>query len=54
MSHDKDQLFASEDLRILTSLANFTCVALTITRAKADAEARAAEAEAARNALALA
>jgi signal transduction histidine kinase len=54
MSHDKDHLFDSEDLRILTSLANFTCAALTITRAKADAEARAAEAEAARNALALA
>ncbi|MFM0091750.1 ATP-binding protein [Paraburkholderia sediminicola] len=54
MSHDRERLFDSEDLRILTSLANFTCAALTITRAKADAEARAAEAEAARNALALA
>ncbi|MFM0078766.1 ATP-binding protein [Paraburkholderia sediminicola] len=54
MSHDKAHLFDSEDLRILTSLANFTCAALTITRAKADAEARATEAEAARNALALA
>src|SRR5258708_18388590 len=54
MSHDGEHLFDSEDLRILTSLANFTCAALTITRAKADAEARAAEAEAARNALALA
>lgn len=54
MSHDKAHLFDSEDLRILTSLANFTCAALTITRAKAEAEARAAEAEAARNALALA
>jgi Osmosensitive K+ channel histidine kinase len=53
MSHDKEYRFDSEDLRILTSLANFTCAALTITRAKADAEARAAEAEAARNALAL-
>ncbi len=53
MSHDKDHLFDSEDHRILTSLANFTCAALTIARAKADAEARAAEAEAARNALAL-
>ena len=54
MSHDRDYLFDSEDLRILTSLANFTCAALTMTRAKADAEARAAEAEAVRNALALA
>lgn len=54
MSHDGEHLFDDEDRRILTSLANFTCAALTITRAKADAEARAAEAEAARNALALA
>ncbi|TDN70217.1 ATP-binding protein [Paraburkholderia sp. BL10I2N1] len=54
MSHDRERLFDSEDRRILTGLANFTCAALTITRAKADAEARAAEAEAARNALALA
>ncbi|MGF6776626.1 hybrid sensor histidine kinase/response regulator [Paraburkholderia sp. GAS334] len=54
MSHDPEHLFDSEDRRILTSLAHFTCAALTITRAKADAEARAAEAETARNALALA
>jgi len=54
MSHDKEHIFDSEDRRALISLANFTCAALTITRAKADAEARAAEAEAARNALALA
>jgi signal transduction histidine kinase len=54
MSHDRERLFDAEDRRILTGLANFTCAALTITRAKADAEARAAEAETARNALALA
>ncbi|WP_236061029.1 ATP-binding protein [Paraburkholderia domus] len=54
MSHDRSRVFDAEDRRILTGLANFTCAALTITRAKADAEARAAEAEAARNALALA
>ncbi|MPW22497.1 response regulator [Paraburkholderia sp. CNPSo 3157] len=54
MSHDREHRFDSEDRRILTGLANFTCAALTITRAKADAETRAAEAEAARNALALA
>jgi signal transduction histidine kinase len=54
MSHDSARLFDAEDRRILTGLANFTCAALTITRAKADAEARAAEAEAARNSLALA
>lgn len=52
MSHDRQHLFDAEDRRILTSLANFACAALTMTRAKADAEARAAEAEAARNALA--
>ncbi|SKC77241.1 hybrid sensor histidine kinase/response regulator [Paraburkholderia hospita] len=54
MSHDEERLFDGEDRRILTSLANFTCAALTMSRAKADAEARAAEAEATRNALALA
>jgi signal transduction histidine kinase/CheY-like chemotaxis protein len=54
MSHDRTRLFDAEDRRVLTALANFTCAALTITRAKADAEARAAEAEAARNSLALA
>jgi signal transduction histidine kinase len=54
MSHDEGRLFDAEDRRILTSLANFTCAALTMSRAKADAEARAAEAEATRNALALA
>jgi signal transduction histidine kinase len=52
MSHDERHHFDNEHRRILTSLANFTCAALTISRAKADAEARAAEAEAARNALA--
>jgi signal transduction histidine kinase len=54
MSHAREHLFDAEDRRILTSLANFTCAALTMARAKADAEARATEAEAARNALALA
>jgi GAF domain-containing protein len=54
MSHEEERHFDAEDRRILTSLANFTCVALTMTRAKADAEAREAEAEATRNALALA
>ena len=54
MSHDRQHLFDAEDRRILTSLANFTCAALTMTRANADVEARAAEAEAARNAVALA
>lgn len=54
MSHDRERVFDTEDRRILTSLANFTCAALTMTRAKADAEARASEAEASRNALTLA
>jgi signal transduction histidine kinase len=54
MSHDGNHYFDSEDRRILTSLANFTCAALTITKAKADGEARAEEAEAAKNALAAA
>lgn len=52
MSHDERRRFDTEHRRILTSLANFTCAALTVTRARADAEARAREAEAARNALA--
>ncbi|TDN68843.1 signal transduction histidine kinase [Paraburkholderia sp. BL10I2N1] len=52
MSHDEHHRFDAEHRRILTSLANFTCAALTVTQAKADAEARAEEAEAARNALA--
>ncbi|SOE63717.1 His Kinase A (phospho-acceptor) domain-containing protein [Burkholderia sp. D7] len=51
MSHDERHHFDNEHRRILTSLANFTCAALTISRAKSDAEARAAEAEATRNAL---
>ncbi|MCI0150326.1 response regulator [Paraburkholderia sediminicola] len=54
MSHDEQHWFDSEHRRILTSLANFTCAALTIAQAKADAEARATEAEAARNAVTLA
>jgi len=54
MSHDRGRVFDAEDRRILTSLANFTCAALNITRAKADAEVRAAEAESTRNALTLA
>jgi CheY-like chemotaxis protein len=52
MSHERGPHFDSEHRRILTSLANFTCAALTITQAKADVETRAEEAEAARNALA--
>ncbi|SIT43939.1 Signal Transduction Histidine Kinases (STHK) [Paraburkholderia piptadeniae] len=54
MSHDEAHHFDNEHRRILTSLANFTCAALSIRQAKADAEARAAEAEAARRALAAA
>ncbi|MPW18973.1 response regulator [Paraburkholderia sp. CNPSo 3157] len=54
MSHEKERHFDNEHRRILTSLANFTCAALSIRQAKADAEARAAEAEAARRALAAA
>ncbi|MEM5332175.1 histidine kinase dimerization/phospho-acceptor domain-containing protein [Paraburkholderia sp. JHI2823] len=50
MSHDSHR-FDSEHCRILTSLANFTCAALTIARSKADAEARAVGAETVRNAL---
>lgn len=52
MSHDECRRFDTEHRRILTSLANFTCPALAVTRARADAEARAREAETARNALA--
>jgi signal transduction histidine kinase len=51
MSHDGHHQFDDEHRRILTSLANFTCAALTIAEAKVDAEARAMEAESARNAL---
>ncbi|OUL93728.1 hybrid sensor histidine kinase/response regulator [Paraburkholderia hospita] len=51
MSHDGDHHFDSEHRRILKSLADFTCAALSIAKAKADAETRAMEAEAARNAL---
>ena len=54
MSHDEAHHFDNEHRRILTSLANFTCAALSIRQAKSDAEARAAEAEAAKNALAAA
>lgn len=52
LSHDEHHHFDSEHRRVLMSLANFTCAALTIKHAKAEAEARAEEAEAARNALA--
>ncbi|MEX3935827.1 ATP-binding protein [Paraburkholderia phymatum] len=52
MSHDEAHHFDNEHRRILTSLANFTCAALSIRQANAAAEARAAEAEAARRALA--
>jgi signal transduction histidine kinase len=51
MSHDADCHFDNEHRRILASLANFTCAALTITQTRADAEARAEEAEAAKRAL---
>lgn len=54
MCRDEQRRFDAEHLRILTSLANFTCAALTISKAKQDAEARAQEAEAAKNALAAA
>ncbi|HLX03469.1 MAG TPA: ATP-binding protein [Trinickia sp.] len=54
MCRDEQHRFDAEHLRILTSLANFTCAALTISKAKQDAEARAQEAEAAKNALAAA
>ncbi|MFP4893649.1 ATP-binding protein [Paraburkholderia sp. EG304] len=52
MSHDAERRFDDEHRRILSSLANFACAALVITRNRAVAEARAAEAEAARDALA--
>jgi signal transduction histidine kinase/CheY-like chemotaxis protein len=54
MCRDEQHRFDAEHLRILTSLANFTCAALTIAKAKKDAETRAQEAEAAKNALAAA
>ena len=40
ISHDEHHRFDAEHRRILTSLANFTCAALTNAQAKADAEAR--------------
>lgn len=54
MSHDREQRFDSEHRRILASLANFTCAALTIAKARADTEARVEDAEAAKMALAIA
>ena len=40
MSHDKEHIFDSEDRRALISLANFTCAALTITRALRELDAK--------------
>ncbi|WP_371880892.1 ATP-binding protein [Caballeronia sp. S22] len=54
MSHDERRHFDSEHRRLLTSLASFTCAALSTAQAKAEALARAEEAETARNALAAA
>ncbi|QCP54701.1 hybrid sensor histidine kinase/response regulator [Trinickia violacea] len=54
MCRDEQHRFDAEHLRILTSLANFTCAALTISKARKDAEVRAHEAEVAKNALAAA
>ncbi|MEM5389952.1 hybrid sensor histidine kinase/response regulator [Paraburkholderia phymatum] len=54
MSHDEAHHFDNEHRRVLTSLANFTCAALSIRQANAAAEARAVEAEAARRSLAAA
>ncbi|SAK91757.1 PAS/PAC sensor hybrid histidine kinase [Caballeronia calidae] len=51
ISHDAGVQFDSEHRRILTSLADFACAALSVADAKASAEARADEAEAARSSL---
>lgn len=45
MSHDEACRFDAEDLRLLTSLADFTGAAMQVTRMQALAEKRAAEAE---------
>ncbi|BCZ81762.1 hypothetical protein PTKU64_54370 [Paraburkholderia terrae] len=51
MSHDENARFDAEDLRLLTSLADFTGAALQVTRMQALAEKRATEAEEAQEAL---
>jgi len=51
MSHREDRKFDLEDVRILTSLADFAGAALTVIRARKDAAQQAAEAVAVRAAL---
>ncbi|WP_232072595.1 ATP-binding protein [Paraburkholderia pallida] len=51
MSHDSSVRFDAEDLRLLTSLADFTGAAMEVARLKDIAERRAAESEAAQSAL---
>lgn len=51
MSHSEDSRFDAEDLRLLTSLADFTGAAMQVARMQALAEKRAAEAEEAQEAL---
>ena len=51
MSHDENLRFDAEDLRLLTSLADFTGAAMQISRVQAEAEKRASEAEQAQQAL---
>ncbi|RKP49563.1 ATP-binding protein [Pararobbsia silviterrae] len=51
MSHDSSALFDAEDLRLLTSLADFTGAAMEVARLKEIAEQRAAESEAAQAAI---
>ncbi|HKR39080.1 MAG TPA: GAF domain-containing sensor histidine kinase [Paraburkholderia sp.] len=51
MSHDDNLRFDAEDLRLLTSLADFTGAAMQISRVQALAEKRANEAEHAQEAL---
>ncbi|SEK05552.1 GAF domain-containing sensor histidine kinase [Paraburkholderia diazotrophica] len=54
MSHDENARFDAEDLRLLTSLADFTGAAMQVARMQALAEKRATEAEEAQQALRLA
>jgi signal transduction histidine kinase len=51
VSHNENARFDAEDLRLLTSLADFTGAALQVTRMQALAEKRATEAEEAQEAL---
>lgn len=53
-SRDERHGFDAEHRRVLTALADFTCAALTISRAESDARRHAMAAEAAKDALALA